>query len=120
MEYVSKYLFVSVVIAVVLTVYKIVRHNPFGTTELTSKEEFLDDEVTAGHLEKGVYGKRIVYNEKDFVGQQAVKAVDIIGKLKKERMWLYVIYVVCIEVTSETILWPKTILGLCMRKHEKN
>lgn len=111
MWYVLVYIGMSLVIGFGITVMHIwTNRKKFYDPESMANDskKWLDDGVKKGHLQKAVYGNRIVYHENDIHGQRMIENNEELYLMVKERPWLFTLQLLVVNGIIESIQWPKT------------
>jgi hypothetical protein len=77
------------------------------TTSSKKEQEFLDEHSNKKHLQKEIYGKRVVFYGKDTTGEAALKAVESVKKIREKYKLFYIFLIFFTGVIETTITWPK-------------
>ena len=104
MEYVKIYVLFSFVLGFVVTIGII-----YQSRSKKIREEILERHVEKGHLQKGIYGDRVVYHENDVIGETAIRSEKNLEKLEKDKPWLHILLLIVVGTIITAIIWPKVL-----------
>ena len=68
---------------------------------------FMEENIKKGHIQKEVYGTRVVYQEKTLYGESSVKTVEFLRNFQENRPKIYVAVLFIVGTISTAIAWPK-------------
>ena len=71
------------------------------------REKTLERYVERGHLQRGIYGDRVIYHENDKVGEMAIKGGEGFERMQRDWPYLFILSVLVVSTIITAVTWPK-------------
>ncbi|KKS11362.1 MAG: hypothetical protein UU67_C0075G0002 [Candidatus Daviesbacteria bacterium GW2011_GWB1_41_5] len=96
------YLFLSVSISLVFTICETIYFNRNPDEKPEGIDDDIEEAIKGGHIQREVFGDRVVLYPKDDEGEVLLKGIDIITNLRHKQKTLFFIF----TVLFATVVWP--------------